>query len=146
MNKRNDAASSDRANGSSEEPDSSPAPGWDEERGRFGCTDDTVLEIPRTVVFLHAKEGKSKVPRTKLAVSGVRFSRDMKEIIMSEDAIRTITSPKTVRAVRQKAFFKNHKLVSAVVNEGLEVLGTDERNNNDGGNFENSGLRRVKLP
>lgn len=32
-----------------------------------------------------------------------------------------------------------------MVNEGLETLGTDERNNNDGGAFEDSGLKKIKL-
>ena len=73
--------------------------GWDEEHRRFGCMDDVVLELPRIAAFLHTKDGKSK-----LAVSGVRFSRDMREMIESEDVIRTITFPKTVRTVKQKAF------------------------------------------
>ena len=82
---------------------------------------------------------------TRLAVSGVRFNRDMREIIESEDTIRTIIFPKTVRMVRQEAFFKNHELASAVTNEGLEAIGTDEGNDDDAGAFEDSGLKRIKL-
>lgn len=51
------------------------------------------------MALLYAKEGKSKALRTRLAVSGVRFGRDMREIIESEDTIRTITFPRTVRMV-----------------------------------------------
>ena len=94
---------------------------------------------------MYAKEGKSKVLMTRLAVSGVRFNRDMREIIESEDTIRTIIFPKTVRMVRQEAFFKNHELASAVANEGLEAIGTDEGNDDDAGAFEDSGLRKIKL-
>ena len=76
--------------------------GWDEERRRFGCMDDVVLELPRIAAFLHTKNGRSR-----LAVSGVRFSRDMREIIRSKDAIRTIIFPRTARAVMQGAFSGN---------------------------------------
>ena len=76
--------------------------GWDEERRRFGCMDDVVLELPRIAAFLHTKDGKSK-----LAVSGVWFSRDMREITESEGRTRTVTFPRTARAVMQGAFSGN---------------------------------------
>ena len=76
--------------------------GWDEEHRRFGCADGVVLELPRTAAFLHTKDGRSM-----LAVSGVRLSRDMREIIESGGKVRTVTFPRTARVVMQGAFSGN---------------------------------------
>lgn len=50
----------------------------------------------------------------------------MKEIIRSAEGIRTVTLPETVRTVRQEAFYCIKSLLSAVLNENLEELGTEE--------------------
>lgn len=50
----------------------------------------------------------------------------MKEIVRSSEGIRTVTFPKTVRTVRQEAFYCIKSLLSSVLNEGLEELGTEE--------------------
>ena len=73
----------------------------------------------------------------KLEVSGVEFSRDMTKIFGASDGIR------------QESFCDFKFLQSVILNEGLEVLGTDEYRP-DGkeysGVFQESGLTRVKLP
>lgn len=60
-----------------------------------------------------------------------------------------MTFPRTVRSVRQGTSCKVESLQSVVLNEGLEVLGTNEYLP-DGkrypGVFEKSGLHSVRLP
>ena len=58
------------------------------------------MEVPRTIAIEYAKSKKSKTPNERLFVSIAWFSRDMREIIASAAAIRTITFPRTVRVVR----------------------------------------------
>ena len=72
----------------------------------------------------------------------------MAEISGAPDDIRTVTFPGMVRRVRQASFRDTGLLRSAVLNEGLEALGTDECQNDEPcpGTFQNSGLKRVKLP
>ena len=82
-------------------------------------------------------------------VSGVDFSRDMTEVSAGSDEARTVVFPNTIRRVRNGLFYGAETLRSAVLNEGLEVLGTDEYQA-DGdlqkGVFEESGLTKVRLP
>ena len=148
MDERSDFARSEYANDSSEEISNTKQLGWDRWHRRYWCKDGVALEVPKTTAIWYGKSKNAAIPREKLFISKVEFSRDMREIIESEDTIRTIIFPKTVRTVKQKAFFKNHKLVSTVANEGLETLGTDEYKDDGGmgsGVFENSGLKRIKL-
>lgn len=73
----------------------------------------------------------------------------MSEILGASSETRTLRFPMTVRTVRQGTFHKNGALRSAVLNEGLEALGTDEYKWNGDmcdGSFQESGLRSVKLP
>lgn len=54
-----------------------------------------------------------------------------------------------VRTIRQKAFGKVESLRSVILNEGLEVLGTDEYPDTGkvySGVFENCSIERVELP
>lgn len=73
----------------------------------------------------------------------------MKTIFGASDGIRTVVFPDMVNTIRQGAFNKIGSLRSAVLNEGLKALGTDEYKP-DGkgypGVFQESGLRRVRLP
>ena len=73
----------------------------------------------------------------------------MKTIFGASDGIRTVVFPDMVNTIRQGAFNKIGSLRSAVLNEGLKALGTDEYKS-DGkgylGVFQESGLRRVRLP
>ena len=57
--------------------------------------------------------------------------------------------PKSLRTISHGAFFDCKNLSTAVLNEGLEVLGTDEYPDKDDryhGVFENSSLDTIKLP
>ena len=110
---------------------------------RYQCKDGAVLDASGGDVIAYAKKGKATP-----FVSGVEFNRNMREIIESEDRIRTITFPETIKTISQKAFFKNRRLISAVTNEGLEMLGTDEYDDKGimgSGAFTDSGLRRIWL-
>ena len=62
----------------------------------------------------------------RIAVSGTEFGRDAETLFGGPGDIRTIIFPKTVRVVRQGAFYSVKSLKSVVLNEGLEMLGTDE--------------------
>lgn len=79
----------------------------------------------------------------EIVVSEVWFSRDMTKIYGGSNGIRTITFPRTARDTSQAAF---QKVRSAVLNEGLTVLGASTRNCISFGVFENSGLRKIRLP
>ena len=72
----------------------------------------------------------------------------MSTVFGGPDDVRTIILPKMVRTVRQGSFCKAKQLRVAILNEGLEVLGTDEYRL-DGkrysGVFQESGLRRIRL-
>ena len=73
----------------------------------------------------------------------------MKTLFKGPDGIRTIIFPSMLRIIKQSAFYEIKSLKKAVLNEGLEVLGTDElRPDNDWypGVFENSELRDVVFP
>ena len=50
----------------------------------------------------------------------------MKMLIRGSKGIRTITFPRTIKIVRQAALCEIESLLKAVLNEGLEALGTDE--------------------
>ena len=63
----------------------------------------------------------------RTCTSGVEFGRDMRETFGGPDDIRTIIFPEMVRTVRQGSFRGVKSLRSVVLNEGLEVLGTEER-------------------
>lgn len=67
----------------------------------------------------------------------------------SETALEAFTAPASLRQICQQAFFKCAGLMNVKLNEGLEVLGSDdqsETNSPYGGVFENSGIRSVTLP
>lgn len=73
----------------------------------------------------HARDALDKLqPRT--AISGVEFDRHMRVLIRGSNGIRTIIFPSMLRTVRQAAFCEVKSLRKVVLNEGLEVLGTDE--------------------
>ena len=148
MGERSDFARSGRASDPSEEIKNTLALGWNRKYRRYWCKDGVALEVPKTIAIWYARNEYSEIPYEKLFVSKVRFSRDMRMIIKSEATIGTIIFPKTVRVVRQEAFFDNRELLSVVINEGLEALGTDEYNDDNSmgaGTFEDSGLKRIKL-
>ena len=73
----------------------------------------------------------------------------MKKVFGGPDDIRTIIFPNMIRTVRQGAFRGVKSLKSAILNEGLETLGTEEDSLDQlkfCGTFQQSGLKKVKLP
>ena len=73
----------------------------------------------------------------------------MKMLIRGSKGIRTITFPRTIKIVRQAALCEIESLLKAVLNEGLEVLGTEELTPEGEyylGVFQESGLRDVVFP
>lgn len=66
-----------------------------------------------------------------------------------DSGLRTVTVPSSVRIIHQGAFCKCQSLRKVALNEGLEVLGTDERIAIDIGYygvFEKSAVEEVVLP
>lgn len=57
---------------------------------------------------------------------GVTFDRDMATIFEGLDCVRTMAFPNTIRTVAQAVFQGAKFLRAAVLNEGLETLGTGE--------------------
>ena len=100
MGERSDFARSGRASGPSEDVSDATTFGWDRWHRRYQCRDDAVLEVRKTTAIWYGKSKNAAIPREKLFISKVEFSRDMREIIESKDSIRTITFPLTVRVVR----------------------------------------------
>lgn len=110
---------------------------WDNKWTHYGCRDgkciaivhrsasvrnlDETRTVPRNVITYMVSK---KEPRT--CASGVEFSRDMKKVFGGPDDVRTVIFPEMVRTIRQGSFRGVKSLKSAVLNEGLEVLGTEE--------------------
>lgn len=73
----------------------------------------------------------------------------MRTLFGGSEGVRTIIFPSMLRTVSQGAFSQVGSLRKAVLNEGLEILGTNELKP-DGdlylGVFQDSGLRGVKFP
>ena len=75
--------------------------------------------------MIHERHASAQLP--SVCVSGVEFSRDARDILGGSDGVRTMAFSTTVRTVRQGSFSGAESLSSVILNEGLEVLGTDER-------------------
>lgn len=152
--------SSEYTSSSLEEAESSVSQGSDDEYMRYLCRDGVTIDVCRKVArkglqtaynnaIAYARDKNADALRERLFISGAQFSRDMKEVLGSLDVIRTIILPPMVRTVKQGAFYRSTVLRSAVLNEGLEVLGTDWHNANgsmNSGVFEASGVRKIRLP
>ena len=63
----------------------------------------------------------------KAAISGVEYGRNRETVFGGPGDIRTIIFPTMVRIIRQGSFYGIKSLKSVVLNEGLEVPGTEER-------------------
>ena len=134
--------------------------GWNSRCAHYGCRDGKCIEFVHKNASVRDLDGTKTVPRNiimytaskrdvRTVVSGVEFGRDMKEIFGGPYDIRTIIFPNMVRTVRQGAFRDVKSLVSVVLNEGLETLGTEEQSLNQlkfCGVFQESGVKRVKFP
>ena len=69
--------------------------------------------------------------------------------VFEGSGLESVTIPSSVRTIHQSAFCLCKNLRYAMINEGLEVLGTDEYPGNDGnwyGVFGDSALEYVELP
>lgn len=126
---------------------------WVRGRESYVCADGMVLEVSARALdanaLVYEKNEQPGEHYIIIYISGVQFNREVDQILESPDSIRTIIFPETVRVVEQGAFFRNQALRSAVVNEGLETLGTDEYDSEGemgGGVFEDSGLESIHLP
>ena len=84
----------------------------------------------------------------RIEISGVEYTRNMKTIFGGSDGIRTIIFPTMVRIVRLGSFHKVQSLRTVVLNEGLEILGTNEYASYSPmycGVFQESGLENVRF-
>ena len=113
---------------------------WNSERKGYRCSDDVAVKQVRKMLptknlseqksvlnsgIMYTKNSQMRTLSPRVGVSGTVFSRDVRTIFGSPDGIRTIAFPTTVRTVRQGSFYKVQSLRAAVLNEGLEVLGTE---------------------
>lgn len=103
-------------------------------------------ELPRSGIAYQVHDEKFCSPR--LLVSETEFDRAMSQVVNGAAYARTIAFPNTVRGARGCAFAENKELISAVLNEGLEVLGEHEKEYGQllCGVFESTALQRVALP
>ena len=134
--------------------------GWDEERVGYACRDGKFIGVPHKSANIRDLNEVKKDLRNQIryiagkkevrtTVSGVKYDHCMRKIFGGPDDIRTIIFSEGVRTIRQGAFHGVKSLRAALLNEGLETLGTDEYLP-DGkrypGVFQESGLKRVKFP
>ena len=138
--------------------------GWNGLRERYVCGDLKEVTVLCRTARVRDLDGRKTVPGSsvvytrdydteallpKIEISGVEYSRNMETVFGGSDGIRTMTFPNMVRAIRQGSFYEVKSLRAVVLNEGLEVLGTEEYDLDDEinyGVFEDSGLNRVQLP
>ena len=132
---------------------------WDTGRAGYVCRDGGYVIVPHRSAEVSDLNESKIVPVNRvqyvpgeepsIAVSGVEYSRNMEKIFGGTDDVLTMIFPDMVRSVRQGSFHGAKGLRSVVLNEGLEVLGTDERKNDKSvecGVFQESGLEKVLLP
>ena len=99
--------------------------------------------VPRNVIRYTAGKGEARA-----TISGIGYGRYMETVSGHPDGIRTMIFPATVRKVRQGLFCGMKSLVSVVLNEGLEALGTKGQLLGQPtfcGVFQESGVKRVKF-
>lgn len=86
------------------------------------------------------------------SLNDIRLPDGLKEIglrAFRESGLQNILIPSSMRTIHQSAFCKCQNLRCVVINEGLEVLGTDEYTKDSGrwyGVFEESSLNCIELP
>ena len=134
---------------------------WNRERTTYVCVDGVCVLVPNRVVAPPQGDQDGETGQTAFAsginyepdepevsvwllVSKTVFSRDMTEIVVHVKGVKTITFPNTTREVWEGAFSCT-AIRSAVLNEGLEVLGAD-RGYECPGAFSFTPLRRVVFP
>lgn len=114
--------------------------GWSGLRGRCVCRDGEAVPVMRRTASVRDLDERKTVPGSGVAyarddsgallprieVSGVEYDRGMETVFGGSDGIRTMTFPNTVRTIRQSSFHEAKSLRAVVLNEGLEVLGTEE--------------------
>ena len=135
--------------------------GWDDNRKGYACLDSVPILVPRRTASPRDPDEPRSVPSSgvryarlrrvnelvvRITVSGVEFARDMAVLLGGSEGIRTTIFPGTVRKIRDKSFADVVSLRSAVLNEGLEALGSGRYYDNYSGVFQDSGLEEVTLP
>ena len=112
---------------------------WDDKHTTYKCADGVDVRVPSTSFIQEQSysdytddqtvplngiryEVRKKKNIISLLVSETKFDRNMLRILKGAEDAMTITFPKTVRAVQDDAF-QRKAVRSAVLNEGLKVLG-----------------------
>ena len=139
--------------------------GWDDSRKCYVCADQKlVISVRADTIKLDADYIPSQTwtplnglcyrqsEKLLLAVASAQaVSRDFRTIVSGAPDVRTVIFPHTVRKTSDSAFQNRKRLLSAVVNEGVEELPGIMKFNHWGdierfGVFKASGLVRVRLP
>lgn len=87
--------------------------------------------------------------RTRVSAQRIEYDRAMTEISGCSNKTRTVIFPPGIRTLGQNAFLMASSLRQAILNEGLEVLGTDEYAHTEQlrfGTFSESGIEKIRLP
>ena len=126
----------------------------------LGIDERSLHQFTYCGVFLESGLKKVRFPSTLKVIrndafmccgnlKSVRFPDGLVEICLRafrESALESITIPLSVRTIHQSVFYKCRNFRKAVLNEGLEALGTDEYPYGDGGwqrVFDESSLESV---
>ena len=133
--------------------------GWNSKRTHYRCRGGRHIAVPRRTASVRELDETKTASRNMIryraskkelsvCISGIECSNDIRKIFGGPDDVRTIIFPEMVRTVRQGSFRGVKSLRSVVLNEGLEVLGTEEHSLEQFtfcGVFQESGVKRVKL-
>lgn len=121
-------------------------PRWDREHLRYMCVDGMEISARRELENAESTENgiRYKVstlfpsPQFALLISGLGVSRDVVDLVSAPRAIKTFTTPQTIRTIRKSTLSEVPPLMSVVLSEGLETLQENV--------FRYSSLRRIVLP
>lgn len=138
---------------------------WSSDGSLYRCSDFVEVRMRARTVYYYLAYGDT--PRTVksgvfhrartllgeeeswISVSGVLMSRDMRQVVRGSRDLRTLVLPKNARSIFSGAFYGQTGLRAVVLNEGLECIGGElvrSRHVHDLGAFQETGLRRVKIP
>ena len=118
-------------------PDRYPQRGWDDEHTTYACPDGKYVRVPHRSAKVRDLDGMKIILRNcirytagkkeiHVTVSCTGFDSSVTKIFGNPDNIKTMSFPKTVRAIKQKSFCGMRSLRSIVLNEGLRILREDE--------------------
>ena len=141
---------------------------WGTGQSDYICTDDTHIAVPNRafrqsehdedgfvstdhetifmnrIVYRRTEENTQS--RTQLFIAQSEFDRSISAIVKGAETVRTIAFTGTTREIRSRAFEKNECLKSVVLSEGLERIEGGSNNEQHGGAFCNTRIKKIEFP